>query len=80
MVDINRLKARMVLAGHDQKTLTAACKAKGYKTSYNTINAKFNKNSPITCDDAEMFCDVLEIYEPAEKAGIFLAPPVPEMG
>lgn len=80
MVDINRLKARMVLAGFDQKSLTTACKEKGYKTSYNTINAKFNNNSPITCDDAEMFCDVLEIHDPAEKAGIFLAPPIPEMG
>ena len=80
MVDINRLMARMVLAGHNQKTLTDACRKKGYKTSYNTINAKFNKNSPITCDDAEMFCDVLEIHEPAEKAGIFLAPPIPEVG
>lgn len=80
MVDINRLKARMVLAGFDQKSLTNACREKGYKTSYNTINAKFNNNSPITCDDAEMFCDVLEIHDPAEKAGIFLAPPIPELG
>lgn len=80
MVDINRLKARMVLAGYNQKTLTAACKEKGYKTSYNTINAKFNEESPITCDDAEMFCDVLEIHEPAERAGIFLAPPIPKVG
>lgn len=80
MVDINRLKARMVLAGYNQKTLTAACKGKGYKTSYNTINAKFNEESPITCDDAEMFCDVLEIHEPAERAGIFLAPSIPKVG
>lgn len=80
MVDINRLKARMVLAGYNQKTLTAACKEKGYKTSYNTINAKFNEESPITCDDAEMFCDVLEIHEPAERAGIFLAPAIPKVG
>lgn len=80
MVDINRLKARMVLAGYNQKTLTAACKEKGYKTSYNTINAKFNEESPITCDDAEMFCDVLEIFEPAERAGIFLAPAIPKVG
>lgn len=80
MVDINRLKARMVLAGYDQKTLTSACREKGYKTSYNTINAKFNEKSPITCDDAEMFCDVLDIHEPAERAGIFLAPAVPKVG
>ena len=72
MVDINRLKARMVLAGHDRKTLTVACNKKGYKISYNTMVAKFNESSPITCDDAGMFCDVLEIREPAEKAAIFL--------
>ena len=80
MVDINRLKARMVLAGYDQKTLTAACCEKGYKISYNTMNAKFNNNSPITCDDADMFCDVLDIHDSAEKARIFLAPTIPEMG
>lgn len=80
MVDINRLKARMVLAGYNQKTLTAACRERGYKTSYNTINAKFNEESPITCDDAEMFCDVLEIHEPVERAGIFLAPAIPKVG
>lgn len=80
MVDINRLKARMVLVGHDQKSLHRACVEKGYKISYNTINAKFNNNSAITCYDAEMFCDVLEIHEPAEKAGIFLVPSIPKMG
>ena len=73
MVDVKKLKARMVLAGHDRKTLTAACNEKGYKISYNTITAKFNQKSPITCDDAEMLCAVLEIHDPAEKAAIFLA-------
>jgi hypothetical protein len=63
----------MVLAGHDRKTLTAACNEKGYKISYNTMVAKFNKTSPITCDDAEMFCAVLEVQDPAERAAIFLA-------
>ena len=73
MVDINKLKARMVLMGHDQQSLTAACKEKGYKASYNTINRKFNGLSPWTCDDADMMCDVLEIIDPAERANIFLA-------
>lgn len=73
MVDIAKLKARMVLAGYNQRTLTEACRKKGYKTSENTISAKFNLRSPITCDDADMFCDVLEIHAPAEKADIFLA-------
>ena len=73
MVDVKKLKARMVLAGHDRKTLTAECNKKGYKISYNTMVAKINESSPITCDDAEMFCVVLDINDPAEKAAIFLA-------
>lgn len=73
MVDINKLKSRMVLAGYNQRTLTIACRKKGYKISENTMNAKFNNRSPLTCDDADMFCDVLEIRDPAEKAKIFLA-------
>ena len=73
MVDINKLKSRMVLAGYNQRTLTAKCRGKGYKISENTMNAKFNNRSPWTCDDADMLCDVLEIHEPAERAEIFLA-------
>ena len=80
MVDINRLLARVVMAGYDRKALTAECKKKGYKISYNTMIAKFNKTSPITCDDADMFCDVLGIDDPVEQAGIFLAPPIPKVG
>ena len=73
MVDINRLKARMVLAGHNQKSLTTACISKGYEIGKNAINLKLNGRSPWTCDDADMLCDVLEIHDPAEKAAIFLA-------
>ena len=73
MVDINKLKSRMVLAGYNQQTLTEACKDKGYKISKNTMSAKFNKRSPWTCDDADMLCEVLGIIQPAEKAEIFLA-------
>lgn len=73
MVDINKLKSRMVLAGYNQQTFTTECKKKGYKISKNTINAKFNNRSPWTCDDVDMFCDVLRISDPAEKAEIFLA-------
>ena len=80
MVDINKLKARMALAGHNQQTLVAACKEKGYKISENTISAKINKRSKWTTDDADMLCDVLGIREPAEKAGIFLAEPIPKVG
>ena len=73
MVDIVKLKARMVLLGYNQLTLTEACREKGYKISKNTMNAKFNKRSPLTCDDAEMFCDVLKITDPVEKVEIFLS-------
>lgn len=73
MVDIAKLKARMVLNGYNQRTLVEACKAKGYQTSVNTISAKLNDRSSWTCDDADMLCDVLEICDPAEKAEIFLA-------
>lgn len=73
MVDVTKLKARMVLKGYNQETLVAACKARGYKTSVNTMSAKLNTRSRWTCDDADMLCDVLEICDPAEKAEIFLA-------
>lgn len=73
MVDILKLKSRMVLAGYNQRTLTDACKERGYKIGYNTMSAKLNKRSPITCDEADMFCDVLEIRLDAEKCEIFLA-------
>lgn len=73
MVDINKLKARMVLAGYNQSTLTTACQEKGYKIGKNAIGYKLNNRSPWTCDDADMLCDVLKITDPAEKAAIFLA-------
>ena len=73
MVDIAKLKARMVLKGYNQRTLATECRERGYKTSENTIYAKFSGRSPWTCDDADMMCDVLEINEPTDKAEIFLA-------
>lgn len=73
MVDIARLRSRMVLAGYNQRTLTEECRKRGYKISENTMCAKFNGRSSWTCDDADMICDVLEIHTPAEKADIFLA-------
>ena len=73
MVDVNKLKARMVLMGYNQRTFATACNNKGYKISENTVNAKFTGRSPWTIDDADMAIDVLEITDPAEKAAIFLA-------
>lgn len=80
MVDTNRLKSRMVLAGHNQTTLLAECKRRGYKISKNTLGKKINGLAPMNCDDADMLCDVLNITEPVEKAGIFLAKSVPKVG
>lgn len=73
MVDTNRLKSHMVLEGFNQRTLTEEFKRRGYKIANNTLNAKLNNKSPWTCDDADMFCEVLKIKDPAEKAKIFLA-------
>lgn len=73
MVDINKLKSRMVLAGYGQKSLTIACQEKGYKIGKNTLNSKFNGRSKWTCDDADMLCDVLGIDSPTERGEIFLA-------
>lgn len=72
MVDTRKIKSLMVLHGYTQKTLVDACKSKGYKTCQNTINAKINKRSPFDLEDVKMFCDVLEIKEPAEICSIFL--------
>lgn len=73
MVDVNKLRSRMVLAGYNQKTLTEECRKKGYKVNKNTLSAKFCGRSKITCDDADMFIDVLKIEDPIEKCEIFLA-------
>lgn len=73
MVNINKLKARMVLMGYNQREFTDACQKKGYKISGNTVNAKFTGRSPWTIEDADMAIDVLEIRDPIEKVAIFLA-------
>ena len=73
MVNINKLRSRMVLAGYNQETLRKACIEKGYKVGKNAISAKFCGRSKITCDDADMFIDVLNIEDPIEKCEIFLA-------
>lgn len=72
MVDVNRLRSRMVLMGYTQKSLVAEMNARGVKTSENTFSSKMNGKSQFDCDDADIICDILEVYEPAEKADIFL--------
>lgn len=72
MVDVNRLRSRMVLMGYTQKSLVAEMNARGLKTSENTFSSKMNGRSQFDCDDADIICDILEVVEPAEKAEIFL--------
>lgn len=73
MVDIQKLRARMVLKGYNQKRLVAELNARGVKVSENTFSSMMNSRSKIDCDFADVICDILEVEEPAEKADIFLA-------
>lgn len=72
MVNVNKLRSRMVLMGHTQKSLVAEMNARGVKTSENTFSSKMNGRSLFNCDDADVICDILELKDPAEKADIFL--------
>lgn len=73
MVDIQKLRARMVLKGYNQKRLVAELNARGVKVSENTFSSMMNSRSKIDCDFADVICDILEVEKPAEKADIFLA-------
>ena len=75
MVNIPKLRARMVLKGYNQKRLVAEMNARGVKVSENTFSSMMNSRSKIDCDVADVICDILEVEEPAEKADIFLAQP-----
>lgn len=73
MVDVNRLRSRMVLMGYTQKTLVAEMNARGVKTTENTFSSKMNGKSQFDCDDADIICEILKVETPADKAEIFLA-------
>lgn len=73
MVDVNKLKSRMVLAGHTQKTLVAELCAKGFPMTENTLSAKMNGKSQFYVDDALAICEILGINSSEDKATIFLA-------
>lgn len=73
MVDVNKLKSRMVLMGHTQKSIVAEMRKRGAKISENTLSSKMQNPRKFNCDDADMICDILELKVPAEKAEIFLA-------
>lgn len=73
MVDITKLRARMVLKGYNQKSLVAEMNARGVKISENTFCSKMTRKSQFDCDLVDVLCDILEIDVPADKADIFLA-------
>ena len=73
MVDVNKLRSRMVLMGYTQKTLVAEMTQRGVKTSENTLSSKMNGRSQFDCIDADVICEILEVNDPADRAEIFLA-------
>lgn len=73
MVDIQKLRSRMVLKGYNQRSLAAEMTARGVKISENTLSAKMNGGSKFDTDDADVICEILELADPADKAAIFLA-------
>ncbi len=73
MVNVNKLKARMVLSGHTQKTLVAEMCERGLTMTENTFSAKMNGRSQFYVEDAQVICDILGIDRSEEKAEIFLA-------
>ena len=73
MVDTNKLKSRMVLMGHSQRTLVNEINARGFKISENTLSSKMQGKSQFDCDLVDVICDILEVTNLAEKAEIFLA-------
>ena len=73
MVDVNKLKSRMVLMGYTQKSLATEMTERGVKTSENTLSSKMTGKSQFDCIDADVICDILEVNDAADKAEIFLA-------
>ena len=73
MVNVNKLKSRMVLSGHTQKTLVAEMCERGLPMTENTFSAKMNGRSQFYVEDAQVICDILGIDSAEDKADIFLA-------
>ena len=72
MVDVKKLKSKMVLMGYTQKSLVAEMKARGFKISENTFSSKMKNPRKFNCDDADIICEILEVKNSVEKAEIFL--------
>ena len=67
MVDTNKLKARLALAGYTQERL-----ARETKMSINSLNCKINGRAVFNCDEVDAICKALDIHDPTEKVQIFL--------
>ena len=72
MVDIQKLRSRMVLKGYTQKMLVVEMNARGVKTSETTLSSKMTGKSSFDCEMVDVICDILEVRTPADKAEIFL--------
>ncbi len=72
MVDVNKLRSRMVLMGYTQKSIVAEMRKRGVKITENTFSSKMTGGSKFFCDDADVLCDILGVKDSAEKAEIFL--------
>lgn len=67
MINVQKLKSRMVLAGYTQLSLAAEA-----GISINALNAKLNGRSRIYVDEASKICDILNITQDSDKCEIFL--------
>lgn len=68
MVNTAKLKARMLLEGHTQRTLATAT-----KIGVTPLNEKINNKRVFRCDEVDKICAVLNITEAEEKCAIFFA-------
>ena len=73
MVNVIKLKSRMILAGYTQKTLVAELRANGILMTENTLSAKMNGRSQFYVEDAQAICEILGIDKSEDRADIFLA-------
>ena len=73
MVNVRKLKSRMILAGYTQRTLVDELCKRGFQITETTLSAKMNGRSQFYVEDALVICDILGIDSPVEKADIFLA-------
>lgn len=67
-MNLNKLKGKIIEADKSKKLL-----AEYLGISVQALGKKLNGKTKITTDDAYKCCEFLEIYDPIEKAEIFLS-------